>query len=179
MNDLFDDSWLAPATFRPSICIYIHKLASFQVLEQLLESTTYHAWCVYMSIIMDEMDLTIRRLCRSPADADACIFWHKKNVEKLLPPDRDQDDKFRQLLGLLDKQPAFPLPRRWWIWCMQTNACKWLNHQADSSRQSYPCSYHTHQPAISPRNADAMHDPWPSSRHPSRSISVILFFSLT
>ena len=112
MNDLFDDSGLAPATFRPSICIYIHKLASFQVLEQLLESTTYHAWCVYMSIIMDEMDLTIRRLCRSPADADACIFWHKKNVEKLLPPDRDQDDKFRQLLGLLDKQPAFPLHRR-------------------------------------------------------------------
>jgi hypothetical protein len=36
----------------------------------------------------------------------------KKYVEKLLPPDRDQDDKFRQLLGLLDKQPAFPLHRR-------------------------------------------------------------------
>jgi hypothetical protein len=55
------------------------------VLEQLLEAvSTSHAWCVYMSIIMDEMDLTIRRLCRSPADADACIFWHKKKRGKVV-----------------------------------------------------------------------------------------------
>jgi hypothetical protein len=44
---------------------------------------------------MDEMDLTIRRLCRSLADADAyiCILGHKKNTWKKLPPDRDQDDR--------------------------------------------------------------------------------------
>lgn len=149
-------TFLHPSTYiyRPTI----RSWQSVQVLEQhtaasQLARKQYISWCVYMSILMDEMDLTIRRLCRSLQRMPMHIyaFLGTKNTWKKVAsgqrPRRQAGSQFRQLLALymliLDKHAQlasfFVAPTV----IARHDACKRLKHQADSSRQGRAILVHT------------------------------------